>query len=252
VSCNGDDPQPRDEPTAAVPSAVYLSIGDSIQYGCCANRQRSAGELFRRYLEERLNRPVEWITVAGNDTAWEFIRGIDDGEPQLDRAVAKMRELEAAGRPIVAITMSIGGNDYVEVGERCGTPPCTALFVEILERMKADLEQIYPVIAEAKPAGTPLMVVTYYNAQDCGQPDVDTSPTELGQRVWNAAITDVATGNGAFIVDAYTPFRGRACELIVDVDPNYAGYEVLAEAYTKTYEALPPEYVGPNMAGRSE
>jgi len=225
--------------------AVYLSIGDSIQYGCCQDPSRSAGELFRAYLEQRLGRPVEWITTADAGTAHDFVNGAGGEKPQLERAVETMQRLQSEGRPIVAITMSIGGNDYIEVGNRCANPPCDQVFFEILNRMRDDLEQIYPAIVAAKPAETPLMVVTYYNASDCGQPGVDTSPTELGQRTWNAIIADVASRNGAFIVDAYTAFKGRACELIDGFDPNYAGYEVLAEAYERVYEALPPELVQP-------
>jgi lysophospholipase L1-like esterase len=237
---------PTPSPTAgSAPTAVYLSIGDSIQYGCCQDTSQSAGELFRAYLEQRLGRPVEWKTTAGNDTAHTFVNGDGGQTPQLGRAVETMQRLRSEGRPIVAITMSIGGNDYVEVGQRCPNTPCTDLFFEVLNRMKADLEQIYPAIVAAKPAGTPLMVVTYYNASDCGQPGVDTSPTELGQLAWNATIADVASRNGAFIVDGYTAFKGRACELLDYVDPNYAGYQVLAEAYERAYEALPPELVQP-------
>jgi hypothetical protein len=248
IACNQDQnqAQPTRSPTE-LPTAVYLSIGDSIQYGCCADPARSAGELFRQYLSTRLNRPVEWVTVADNSTAREFIQGTTDTTPQLERAVQTMNELQAAGRPIVAITMSIGGNDYVEVGERCPSPPCTEIFLDILQRMKGDLARIYPAIVAAKPASTPLLVVLYYNASDCGQPGVDTSPTELGQRVWNASIDEIARAHGAFIVDAYTPFRGRACELIVGVDPNFAGYEVLADAYKRTYEQLPSELVEPHV-----
>lgn len=228
-----------------IATAVYLSIGDSIQYGCCHDRLRSAGELFRAYLQQRVGRPVEWLTTAGNDTAHEFVNGAGGEKPQLVRAVETIQRLRSEGRPIVAITMSIGGNDYVEVGVRCPSPPCTDLYMEILGRMKGDLQQIYPAIVAAKPAETPLMVVTYYNASDCGQPGVETSPTELGQLGWNAAIADIAARNGAFIVDGYTPFKGRACELIEGVDPNYAGYQVLVEAYERAYEALPPEQLAP-------
>ena len=231
--------------TGVTATAVYLSIGDSIQYGCCRDPSRSAGELFRAYLQQRLKRPVEWITTADAGTAHDFVNSAGGEKPQLVRAVETMQQLQSEGRPIVAITLSIGGNDYVEVGAQCPNPPCTDLYYEILGRMKGDLEQIYPAIVAAKPAETPLMVVTYYNASDCGQPGVETSPTELGQLGWNATITDIAARNGAFIVDGYTPFKGRACELIEGVDPNYAGYEVLAEAYERAYEALPAEYRAP-------
>jgi hypothetical protein len=231
--------------TGVTATAVYLSIGDSIQYGCCHDRLRSAGELFRAYLEQRLGRPVEWVTTADAGTAHDFVNGAGGEKPQLVRAVETIQQLRSEGRPIVAITMSIGGNDYVEVGQRCASPPCIDLFYEVLNRMKGDLERIYPAIVAAKPAETPLMVVTYYNASDCGQPGVETSPTELGQLGWNAAIADIAARNGAFIVDGYTPFKGRACELIEGVDPNYAGYQVLTEAYEQAYEALPAEYRAP-------
>lgn len=248
AACGDGEPASSPSPSPA-PGAVYLSIGDSIQYGCCGDPQRSASPLFRDYLGTRLVRPVEWLTTANNDTAREFINGTGTGEPQLVRAVSLIEALRAEGRPIVAITMSIGGNDYVEVGETCSQPPCTELFLQILERMKGDLERIYEEIGSVIPAGTPLMVVAYYNASDCGQPGVETSPTELGQRAWNATISEIAKRHGAFIVDAYTPFKGRACELIEGVDPNYDGYVVLADAYRATYEALPRQYVDSFVVG---
>jgi len=231
--------------TVAAGTAAYLSIGDSIQYGCCHDRLRSSGELFRRYLEQRLNRDVEWITTAGNDTADEFVHGSGGATPQLARAVSAIQGLRAAGRPIVSITLSIGGNDYVEVGQKCAAPPCNDIFLQILERMKPQLDTIYSAIVGAKPPETPLFVVLYYNASDCGQPGVETSPTELGQRVWNATIDEAARRHGAIIVDAYTPFKGRACDLIETDDPNYEGYQVLADAYERAYQALPVEFVTP-------
>jgi len=147
---------------AGVGTAAYLSIGDSIQYGCCHDRLRSSGELFRQYLEQRLGREVEWITTAGNDTADEFVHGAGGATPQLERAVSTIQGLRAAGRPIVSITLSIGGNDYVEVGTKCAAPPCNDIFLQILGRMKGQLDTIYGAIVDAKPPETPLFVVLYY------------------------------------------------------------------------------------------
>jgi lysophospholipase L1-like esterase len=236
AACGGDnDGDPVPSLTPAASPAVYLSIGDSIQYGCCADTARSAGPIFRDFLASELDRPVEWITTAGNDTANEFVSGLDDQRPQLERAVEMLQELRGQDRDVVAITMSIGGNDYIEVGEGCPQPPCLERFTEILERMRGDLETIYATIVAAKDASTPLFVVTYYNATDCGQPGVEGSPIDNGQRVWNSIISDIASRHGAIVVDGYTPFQGRACELIVEVDPNYAGYEVLANAYIEAW-----------------
>jgi len=240
-------------PTAAVAAgdAVYLSIGDSIQYGCCHDRTQSAGELFRAYLEQRLHRPVEWVTVAGNDTADTFIHGVSGAAPQMQRALEALAAFKREGRPVVAITMSIGGNDYVEVGERCGgsSPSCPQVFDDILARMKPELPVIYTAINQAKDEHMPLFLLTYYNASDCGQAGVEQSPTDVGQRVWNAAITDAAKPFGFFMVDLYAPFKGKACEYVEGVDPTYEGYRVIAGLYRAAYEALPSEYIEPFRAG---
>jgi hypothetical protein len=230
-------------PSVAAP-AVYLSIGDSIQYGCCHDPKQSSGELFRAYLEQRLNRPVEWVTVAGNDTADTFLHGFGGHEPQIDRAVEALSRFRREGRPVVAITMSIGGNDYVEVGERCAADAslCPQVFADILARMRPQLPQIYTAIDAAKDPATPLFLVTYYNASDCGQPGVEQSPTDVGQRVWNGTIAAAAAPFGFFVVDLYAPFKGKACEYIENVDPTYAGYAVIAQQYEEAYDELPISY----------
>jgi hypothetical protein len=220
---------------------VYLSIGDSIQYGCCHDAKQSSGELFRAYLEQRLRRPVEWVTVAGNDTADTFIHGLNGEAPQMQRALDALAAFKREGRPVVAITMSIGGNDYVEVGQRCAgdASTCDEVFGQVLARMKPELPVIYSAINDAKDPATPLLLVTYYDASDCGQPGVEQSPTDIGQRVWNATIADAAKPFGFFMVDLYAAFKGKACEYVEDVDPTYAGYAVIARAYERAYEAVP-------------
>lgn len=257
-ACGGATPiatevaSPTPSATPIPPTAVYLSIGDSIQYGCCRDPSRSASELFRLYLEQRLHRSVEWVTVAGNDTADTFIHGVNGGVPQLQRALDALAAFKREGRPVVAITMSIGGNDYVEVGERCGgssSPACQQAFADILARMKPELAVIYQAISDAKPSNTPLFLLTYYNASDCGQPGVEQSPTDIGQRVWNATIAGAARPFGFFMVDLYATFKGNACEYVENVDPTYEGYRVIAGLYRQAYDSLPAEYVQPFVSG---
>jgi lysophospholipase L1-like esterase len=253
AACAGGERSATTSPPAATAAgdAVYLSIGDSIQYGCCHDPKQSAGELFRAYLEQRLHRPVEWITVAGNDTADTFIHGVNGAVPQMQRAMDALAAFKRDGRPVVAITMSIGGNDYVEVGERCGgsSPSCPQVFADILARMKPELPAIYTAINDARPSGTPVFLLTYYNASDCSQAGVEESPTDIGQRVWNATITEAARPFGFVVVDLYAAFKGKACEYVEDVDPTYAGYAVIAREYEKAYEALPRSYVDPFILG---
>src|SRR2546422_244302 len=117
-------------------AAVYLSLGDSIQYGCCLPQdpQASAHPIFARYLEDKLNRPVDWVTLAGNDTTTEFVEGVGGVTPsQLDRALAAIEEYRREGRAIVAITLSIGGNDLLGLRAICrgrggSSPECVSAF----------------------------------------------------------------------------------------------------------------------------
>jgi len=229
-------------------AAVYLSLGDSIQYGCCDDPKRSSGELFRQYLSQRLNRSVECVTLAGNDTADEFISGLRGQTPQLDRAVAALEGWRREGRPVVAITLSIGGNDLVEMGRECheqGKESCPDLYGTARAQYIQQLPLILQRLNDAKDPRTPLLLLTYYNASDCGQPDVEFSPTELGVQGWNSVITAAGLASGAFLADAYTPFRGKACEYVEGVDPTYEGHAVIAQVYEGVYESLPPEFVEP-------
>ena len=54
--------------------------------------------------------------------------------------------------------------------------------------------------------------------------------------------------NGRKAIDIGPERLYAADETLADhrgVDPNYAGYQVLAEAYERAYEALPPEQSAP-------
>jgi hypothetical protein len=236
------------ESPTATPSqepAVYLSLGDSIQYGCCGDPLLSSGELFRNYLSRRLDRPVEWVTLASIDTADEFING---PKPQLDRAVAALEEWQREGRPVVAITLSIGGNDLVEVGHECEVPggtSCLDLYLEAGTRYSEQLPLILRRLNEAKDPHTPLLLLTYYNGSDCGQPGVEISSDELSVQGWNQVIIGAARTGGAFLADVYTPFKGKACEYVQGDDPTYEGHAVIAQVYEGVYESLPPEFVEP-------
>ena len=244
-------------------SPVYLSIGDGTQYGCCSDRTKSSPELFRQYLADRLGRDVLWVTTAtGYQTSDDFIRnefparactppsrpstvsseGSSAGagcftSPQLDRAVQLIKQYRGDHRTVAAITLSIGGNDLVEVGRHCSVADdCRTVYFAALDRLKTNLDRIYARIADAKDPKTPLLVLLYYNASDCGQPGVESSPAELGVLGWNAAIRDIATRHGATLVDLYVPFKGNACKYIVGLDANDAGHAIIAEIYERAYE----------------
>jgi len=241
-------------PTAAPAStAAYVSLGDSIQYGCCGDVNRSSGELFRQYLSQRLNRPVEWLTLADNGTAESFIHGTSREAPQLDRAVALLESLRDRGEPVVAITICIGGNDFLflidpDTGRPCHeqlASGCGQPFRQTLERYKGQLDQILSRLNEAKDSRTPLLLMNYYNTWDYGELTDEYISAESGLVLINQAVANAARKHGAFLVDIYPLFKGKAHEYIAGVDPSDEGHRVIAQAYQQVYESLPPEFAQP-------
>ena len=225
------------------PAPVYVSIGDGTQMGFGVAPEAGASSLFRRYLSDELDEPVKWWTTAdGNYYTTETFIGAESGRSQLRLAEALLQRFDDDGVNVAAITLSIGGNDLVEVGNQCVAPPCAELYRQMRDSMVERLDAIYTRINEAKNDDTPLFVLLYYNASDCGQDGVDSSPEETSVLGWNAAIREVAERHGAFVVDMYEPVRGKACELVTNLDLNEEGNRVLAEQYRDAYEALPGEY----------
>jgi lysophospholipase L1-like esterase len=261
-------PTPSPTPTAAATptptsalqasTVAYLSLGDSIQYGCCGDPVRSSGELFRQYLSDRLDRPVEWLTLADNGTAQSFIHGGYGSGPQLDRAVALLDDLRSQGEPVAAITMCIGGNDFLfledpEDGHPChteGSPGCLQAFLDMLERYEGQLDLILATLTEAKEPHTPLLLLNYYDAWDYGEITPEYMATEPGLVLINQVMAEAAARyEGVFLVDIYPLFKGKAREYISGVDPTYEGHAVIAEAYREVYETLPPQFVQPFEGG---
>jgi len=229
-------------PVLAADSAVYLSLGDSIQYGCCGDPLRSAHPIFARFLSERLNRPVEWVTLAGNDTTSEFIGS------QLELAVAALEQYRREGRPVVAITLSIGGNDLLALKPICqgrANPECLDKFAEILEGYHQQIDLIWRRLVEAKDPHTPTFQLNVYDAYDCGRVADKISASAVGVSIFNNGPAGAATKHAVHLIDINAAFRGKACEYLVDVDPTYQGYQVIAELYRTAYDSLPADAVEP-------
>jgi len=229
-------------PVLAADAAVYLSLGDSIQYGCCGDPLRSAHPIFARFLSERLKRPVEWVSLAGNDTTSEFIGS------QLELAVAALEQYRREGRHVVAITLSIGGNDLLELRPICqgrASPECIDKFAAILERYHQQIDVILTRLEETKDAHTPIFQLNVYDAYDCGRVADKVSGSAVGVSIFNNGPAGAARKHGVHLIDMNSAFRGKACEYLIDVDPTYRGYAVIAELYRTAYESLPADFVEP-------
>ncbi len=240
-------PETTAEPTSAAATATarasgsvaYLSIGDGIQWGCCGALGSSSPSLFRDYLETRLGRPVIWQTSGfGYQTTDTFINGMEGTEPQLDFALTLIGYYRNAEVPIAAMTISIGGNNLVDIGRACASQPCIEAFVAGLDHLREQLHVIYARLVAAKDPSTPLLALLYYDANECGT----YAGSGAAVDAWNAVIAEVASQYGAFLVDARSLFRGH-CDWIDTngLDANAAGHAAIAAEYQQLYEALPPE-----------
>lgn len=134
------------------------------------------------------------------------------------------------GVPLAAITMSIGGNNLVDIGLACAAPPCLAEFAFGIDVLRADLHVIYSRITAAKDARTPFFVLLYYDAKAC-ENNPDSGPSV---DAWNAVIAEVATQYGAFLIDGRSLFAGH-CDWIDanGLDANAAGHTAIASAYAQ-------------------
>jgi hypothetical protein len=218
---------------------VYLSIGDGLQWGCCGPLGASSPSLFGEYLQQRLGRPVIWQSPgSGYETTDSFIAGRDGQQSQLDGALELMEAYPRNGVPLAMLTMSIGGNNLVDIGRNCAQPPCVEAFAAGLTHLREQLHVIYSRITAAKPANVPLLVLLYYDADECtdpnGAPAVD---------AWNAVIAEVATQYGAFLVDLRSLFKGHCDWFDANcLDANATGHAAIADAYARVYDSLPAQY----------
>ncbi len=230
-------------------AAVYLSLGGSLNYGCCADIQLSSHPRLAHYLSQELNREVIWVSLAGNGTLQTFLHGIEGATPQLDNAVSVLNQLQADGHDVVLISLSIGGNDLLVLRDQgCtggGNPDCLAAFSDLMNNYTTDMQTVYAKLNAAKDPATPIFQNTLYDAQNCGQDNAEITTSAVAIKTYNQRMEGATRVGGGFLVDFYEPFKGRACELISGVDPTYRGYDVILELDEAMYETLPSEYVDP-------
>ncbi len=233
-------------------AAVYLSLGDSLNYGCCSDPDMSSHPRFAHYLSEKLNRQVVWVSLADNGTLRGFLRGEFGNRPQLDVAEETIQRFREEGHDVVAITLSTGGNDVLALrytgagGAACAArPECVGGFGEILQSFPGDMYEVYTRLNAAKDDATPIFANNYYDVTHCGQPGADITITAVTMGIFNEYVDGATASGGAFPIDFQTAFKGHACEYINQVDPTYLGYDAILDLHIEAYEALPAEYVEP-------
>ncbi len=242
------------EPLPPLPegAAVYLSLGGSVNRGCCFDPDLSSHPRLAHYLSEKLNRQVVWVSLAGYSTLDGFLNGEFGRRPQLDVAEETIQRFREEGHDVVLITLSIGGNDVLALrgsgpsGAACAArPECVGGFAEILQSFPGDMYEVYTRLNAAKDDATPIFTNNYYDVTHCGQPGADITTTAVGMDIFNQFVDSATASGGAFPIDFLTAFKGHACEYLHEVDPTYLGYDVILALHIEAYESLPDEYVEP-------
>jgi lysophospholipase L1-like esterase len=244
------------EPLPPLPegAAVYLSLGDSLNWGCCDDPELSSHPRFAHYLSETLGRKVVWVSLAGNGTLRGFLNGELGGRPQLDAAEEAIERFREEGHDVVLISLSTGGNDLLALrggmadGMPCvggARPECVARFEDLLAGFPGDMYEVYSRLNAAKDDATPVFTNNYYDVTHCGQPGADITITAVTMDIFNQYVDSATVSGGAFPIDFETAFKRHACEYISGVDPTYLGYDAILGLDIEAYEALPAEYVEP-------
>jgi hypothetical protein len=247
------EPTPTPQPSPPPGAPVYLSLGDSVLAGCCADRSRGASMLFANYLSGALGEQVRLMNLATDSITSDDFVGSPQTWPesgrtatQLDEAVAVLEEAADDGRQTPAIALLVGGNDFLYLGDpdsgvSCRIEPtqaCIELFQATLESFGQNLTLSLSRINETKDGDTPLLLLNYYNPFDTGEETPEIEFIDNVMVAINDIIAEVGAAHGAYLVDIYPLFQDRAATLISGVDPTYEGHEVIAGAMIEAYEAI--------------
>lgn len=210
------------QPTRSAAPPVYIALGDSIAAGIGSSlpRERGYPALVNDFLDRQTGQDgiLEMLAVPG-ETATTFR---DDG--QLARFHDLIDRLGHGGNPIVAISVSLGGNDLLGVSGSDANTRQSALdaFRDIYPAVLADIR------ATAGPA-TPLVVTNYYDLS-AGDPSIAESDAWWVAQ-FNTVIADAASASSARVADVATAFTGHIADFTlepVDIHPTNAGHRTIA------------------------
>jgi lysophospholipase L1-like esterase len=253
----------------------YLALGDSYAYGTGASDPATRGYAarFAAYLKGQPGATVTTTNLAvpgatSVDLLGDYPAQGRASQSQLGQGVRLLAE--GTGARANLVTIAIGGNDILRLvrpgqvcsGDAITSDPCLAAMQESVRTLSApNVPQILGALVDAAGSGTQMIVLTYPNAFSVGARDLREQRTDLAITTLNGVITDAvarlqprAAGRGVRLatVDLFPLFAGQAGTLThildspPDIHPTDAGYAVIADAVTRTYQ--PPQAAQPGTA----
>lgn len=218
-------------PTSSAKGAVvYIAAGDSIAAGIGASLPRTRGypAQVRNLLELSGDHTVllENVAVPG-ETASTFLTN-----GQLDAAIAAIETAATTGLPVVAISVTLGGNEMLRLRS-----------VSILDREQgleefaADYRQALASLRLAAGPNVPIIATTYYDPTGGDASVAQTDAWWLLQ--FNDVIRQAAGESGALVADIEPVFAGRINEYTYapfDVHPTNAGHVAISRTVVQSLQ----------------
>lgn len=218
VSCSHEEP------------LGYASLGDSLAagVGSSAPSEKSYSALYRKSLEERTGRKVEYRQFGlSGETARSFIGGYPQGDSQLVRVEEFLKQY-----PGSRVTLSLGGNDLLRLRDASEQKKRNAI-----SDYGEDLDFILDTLNEASDPSPEITILTLYNPEPG-------SFTDRWTGAMNEEIRTTSRNNGASVAEGARFFRGHTREYLRhyengerDIHPNDRGYAALARALLNADES---------------
>lgn len=218
--------------------AMYIAAGDSITAGVGSSlpRTRSYPALVQHWMSDHGDAPVllENLAVPG-ETAESFVEG-----EQLDalrQAVARARSTEL---PILAVTVTLGGNELLAVRDSSNEERQASL-TAFASSLPAALDDIRGAVGD----DVPVIVATIYDPTGTA-PDVEFTEgwwiARFNEVIRNAA--EEASATVADVAGESGDWAGTLSRYPSDVHPTNAGHFVLARTF---WAALGLDEVAPEI-----
>ncbi|HUG16379.1 MAG TPA: SGNH/GDSL hydrolase family protein [Thermomicrobiales bacterium] len=207
--------------SSAQESGVYIAAGDSVAAGVGSSLPRVRGypALLDAWLGAGGNTVVlEHLAIPG-ETAASFR---SDG--QLARVLSVLQTASEAGIPVLAISLTLGGNELLSL-----QPLGLTDRQEGLDQFRGDYVAALSEIRAAAGPDVPIVVTTYYDPFERGGELMFSDAWWLRQ--FNVAIRESAASVGAAVAELEPEFADRIPEYThypFDVHPTNAGHEAIA------------------------
>ena len=230
------------------PSAVYVALGDSIEFGLGDNVLADGFgyvPLFRTFLSTALQQPVDL-----HNFGVRFAQTRDIWRDQLPAALSALQ-----GHAPVVVTWGGGGNDIAEVvtGPQAAacrqSQSCLGRLNGLLNEVEQTIDHTISELREAVGPNGRILMRTQYNAllrTGCQTPAVallgtitlEGAPGTVLDRGLNTRIRSVAQKYDAAVIDLFVPFAFSPNTLVAAdcIHPSGLGYQVIAFLASQAFQ----------------